>query len=84
MVALPSLEDLVTRLDLTNFGPAHLDLSALTDTSAARAARAGLSKTAGVTARVVREATYISVGLTLLGIQRAQVRRRGFERSLRR
>lgn len=32
---------------------------------------------------IAKEATYISVGLGLLAFQRAQVRRREFERSIR-
>lgn len=39
---------------------------------------------AGRAAELVKDATYVTVGLGLLSFQRAQVRRREFERSLRR
>jgi hypothetical protein len=38
---------------------------------------------AGRAAGLAREATYVAVGLGVLGYQRAQVRRREFERSRR-
>jgi hypothetical protein len=39
---------------------------------------------AGRATDLAKDATYVTVGLGLLGFQRAQVRRREFERTLRR
>jgi hypothetical protein len=76
MASLPSLDDLdFTRVDLTDF-----DVAAFIESDPVQLARAGL----GFTAKAVRESTYVTVGLTVLGIQRLQVRRREIQRSLRR
>lgn len=69
----------VARLD-----PTHIDL---TDFDVVRAVRESIDAGGSVAARAVelaKDATYVTVGLGLLGYQRAQVRRREFERSRRR
>jgi hypothetical protein len=72
-----------TNLDLTDVDLTAIDLGGV--------ARSALESTGAITARaaemaaaVARDATYVTVGLSLLTLQRAQVRRREFERSLRR
>lgn len=65
----------MTNIDLTNF-----DVAAMIDSDVGRLAKTTLGYAAGA----VRETTYVGVGLTILGIQRLQVRRRDFERALRR
>lgn len=68
----------------TRFDPTHLDL---TDLDLVRAVRETVDVGAAVAARateLAKDATYVTVGLGLLGYQRAQVRRREFERSRRR
>ena len=62
-------------VDLTNF-----DVAAMADSDVGRAARATL----GVAFGALRETTYVGVGFAVLGIQRAQARRREFERAVRR
>ena len=57
-----------TRLDLT-----RVDLVRVLESDEARRA-----------AEIARDALYVTVGLGVLGVQRAQVRRRELERSLRR
>lgn len=69
----------VARLD-----PTHIDL---TDFDVVRALRGSIGAGGSVATRAVelaKDATYVTVGLGLLGYQRAQVRRREFERSRRR
>ena len=69
----------VTRLD-----PTHIDL---TDFDVVRAIRDTVGAGGTVASRaaeLAKDATYVTVGLGLLGYQRAQVRRREFERSRRR
>jgi hypothetical protein len=59
----------------------------LTDFDVVRAAHATVElggAVAGRAAELAKEATYVTVGLGLLSFQRAQVRRRELERSLRR
>lgn len=81
MASLPSLDDLdFTRVDLTGVDLTRVNLAALAGSEPARAALAAID----LSARLVRESAYVTVGLTVLGIQRLQVRRREFERSLRR
>lgn len=66
------------------FDPTHVDL---TDFDVVRAIRETVDVGGSVAARVgelARDATYVTVGLGLLGYQRLQVRRREFERSRRR
>jgi len=70
-IELPSM----TNIDLTNF-----DVAAMMDSDLGRVAKTTL----GLAAGAIRETTYVGVGLTVLGIQRMQVRRRDFERALRR
>ena len=68
-----------TRLD-----PTHIDL---TDFDVVRAIRGTVDAGGSVASRaaeLAKDATYVTVGLGLLGYQRAQVRRREFERSRRR
>ena len=64
--------------------PTHIDL---TDFDVVRAIRGTVDVGGSLAARateLARDATYVTVGLGLLGYQRAQVRRREFERSRRR
>jgi hypothetical protein len=63
-----------TSIDLTDFDVVR----AVHDTVELGAALAGRA------AELAKDATYVTVGLGLLSFQRAQVRRREFERSLRR
>ena len=68
----------VSRLD-----PTHIDL---TDFDVIRTFRQTLDAGGSVAARaaeLAKDATYVTVGLGLLSYQRAQVRRREFERSRR-
>ena len=71
------------------FDPSHIELTCidLTDFDVVRAIRDTVGTSGSVAARaaeLAKDATYVTVGLGLLGYQRAQVRRREFERSLRR
>lgn len=66
------------------FDPTHIDL---TDFDVVRAIRGTVDTGGSVAARaaeLAKDATYVTVGLGLLSYQRAQVRRREFERSLAR
>jgi hypothetical protein len=66
------------------FDPTSIDL---TDVDLVRALRQATSVGGSLPARAVdlaRDATYVTVGLSLLTFQRAQVRRRELERALRR
>jgi len=63
-----------TSVDLTDFDVAELVRGAL-DTTDAVATKA---------LAVAKDAAYVTVGLGLLNLQRAQVRRRELERTLRR
>lgn len=68
----------------TRFDPTSIDL---TDVDLVRAARYATAAGESVTARAVelaKDATYVTIGLSLLTFQRAQVRRREFERARRR
>lgn len=65
------------------FDPTSIDL---TDFDVVRAVRGTVEMggaLAGRAAELAKDATYVTVGLGLLSFQRAQVRRREFERSLR-
>ena len=65
-------------MDLTNID--------LTDFDVVRAIRGSVEIGGSLAARaadLARDATYVTVGMGLLGYQRAQVRRREFERSRR-
>ena len=70
------------------FDPTNIDL---TDFDVVRAIRGGVevggslaTRATDLAANLAKDATYVTVGLGLLGYQRAQVRRREFERSRRR
>ena len=66
------------------FDPTHIDL---TDFDVVRAIRGTVDVGGSLAARatdLARDATYVTVGLGLLGYQRVQVRRREFERNRRR
>jgi hypothetical protein len=66
------------------FDPTCIDL---TDFDVVRALRGTANlggALAGRATDLAKDATYVTVGLGLLGYQRAQVRRREFERTLRR
>jgi len=66
------------------FDPTCIDL---TDFDVVRALRGTVNlggSLAGRATDLAKDATYVTVGLGLIGYQRAQVRRREFERSLRR
>jgi len=66
------------------FDPTSIDL---TDVDIVRAIRGTVDVGGSLAARatgLARDATYVTVGLGLLSYQRAQVRRREFERSQRR
>jgi hypothetical protein len=66
------------------FDPTNIDL---TDFDVVRAIRGTVGIGGSLAARateLAKDATYVTVGLGLLGYQRAQVRRREFERSRRR
>jgi hypothetical protein len=66
------------------FDPTSIDL---TDFDVVRAVQGTVERggaLAGRAAELAKDATYVTVGLGLLSFQRAQVRRREFERSLRR
>ncbi len=68
----------------TRFDPTSIDL---TDFDVVRAVRETVDVSAALAGRateLVKDATYVTVGLGLLGFQRSQVRRRELERSLRR
>lgn len=66
------------------FDPTSIDL---TDVDIVRAIRGTVDVGGSLAARaagLARDATYVTVGFGLLGYQRAQVRRREYERSRRR
>jgi hypothetical protein len=66
------------------FDPTNIDL---TDFDVVRAIRGTVGAGGSVAARateLAKDATYVTVGLGLLGYQRVQVRRRELERALRR
>jgi len=66
------------------FDPTSIDL---TDVDIVRAIRGTVDVGGSLAARaagLAKDATYVTVGFGLLGYQRAQVRRREFERSQRR
>jgi hypothetical protein len=68
-----------SRFDPTSIDLTHFDVArAVHDTVDRGGALAGRA------AELAKDATYVTVGLGLLSFQRAQVRRREFERSLRR
>jgi hypothetical protein len=82
-----------TNLDLTNFDLTHFEFSKvdLSSVSLEDIVRAGIESAGHLTAVVAgqatelaKDATYVTVGATLLGVQRAQVRRREVARMLRR
>lgn len=74
-----SLAELVARLDPTNLDLTDLDLDRLV-----RSLPSSPGAVASRLTELAREATYVTVGLGVLNFQRAQVRRREFERRWRR
>jgi hypothetical protein len=68
----------------TRFDPTSIDLTEFDVVRAARGAVDRGGNLAGKAAELAKDATYVTVGLGLLGYQRAQVRRRELERALRR
>ena len=69
---------------ISRFDPTSIDL---TDFDVVRAVHSTVElggSLAGRAAGLAKDATYVTVGLGLLSFQRAQVRRRELERSLRR
>jgi hypothetical protein len=65
------------------FDPTHIDL---TDFDVVRVIRGTVDASGSLAARateLAKDATYVTVGLGLLGYQRVQVRRRELERSRR-
>jgi uncharacterized protein YjbI with pentapeptide repeats len=87
-----------TNLDLTNFDLTKIDLAKvdlakvdLAKLDLGGVVRAGIEGAGHVTAamtgqatELAKDVTYVTVGATLLGVQRAQVRRREVARMLRR
>jgi hypothetical protein len=77
-----------TNLDLTNFDLTKVDLGKVNMEGVVRAGIEGAghltAAVAGQATELAKDATYITVGATLLGVQRAQVRRREVARMLRR
>jgi hypothetical protein len=65
----------LTNIDLTNF-----DVAAMLASDPAQVARTVV----GATATALRETAYVTVGLTVLGLQRAQSKRYDIERARRR
>ncbi|MGB0112499.1 MAG: hypothetical protein WBP59_04720 [Ilumatobacteraceae bacterium] len=75
----PNIGELLGRLD-----PTSVDL---TDLDVARLLRQAQNTTGTVATKatdLAKDAAYVTVGLGILGLQRAQVRRREFERSRQR
>jgi hypothetical protein len=77
-----------TNLDLTNFDLTKVDLGKVDMEGIVRAGIEGAghlgSAVAGQATGLAKDLTYVTVGATLLGVQRAQVRRREVARMLRR
>jgi hypothetical protein len=73
----------VTNFPLTNVDLTNFDVAAMLASDPARAAGAVVGGIVGVTITAVREATYVTVGLTVLGFRRAQSKRFDVERALR-
>ncbi|MGB0113285.1 MAG: hypothetical protein WBP59_08715 [Ilumatobacteraceae bacterium] len=67
---------------LNRFDPTSLDLTEFDLTSYARATAAATSAIATRTTTLAQDAAYVTVGLALLGFQRAQVKRREAERAI--
>lgn len=65
------------------FDPTSIDLTDFDVVQAVRRTVGAGGSIAGRAAELARDATYVAVGLGVLGYQRAQVRRREFERSRR-
>lgn len=64
-------------------GPGSIDLTDFDLAPAVRGARSVTSTITRTAATAAREATYTAIGLGVLAYQRAQVRRREFERAMR-
>jgi hypothetical protein len=79
-----SLADLdVTNFPLTNVDLTNFDVAAILASDPGRAASAVVGGVLGATVTAVREATYVTVGLTVLGFRRALSKRVDIERALR-
>ncbi len=72
------------RVAPTKFDPTSIDLTDIDLVNAVRQVTAASESLTSRAVDVARDAAYVTVGLGLLTFQRAQVRRREFERSLRR
>jgi hypothetical protein len=68
----------------TRFDPTSIDLTEFDVVKAVRGTLNLGGTLAGRATELAKDATYVTVGLGLLGYQRAQVRRRELERALRR
>lgn len=79
--SLPSLE--ATNFPLTNVDLTNFDVAAILASDPGRAASAAVGGVLGAAATALREATYVTVGLTVLGVQRALSKRVDIERALR-
>ena len=79
--SLTSLE--LTNFPLTNVDLTNFDVAAILASDPGRAASAAVGGVLGAAATAVREATYVTVGLTVLGVQRALSKQVDIERLLR-
>ena len=70
----------VPRFDPTNLDLTDFDVSAMLDSDAGRVARRAVE----IAAVSAREMTYVTVGLTLLGLNQLEQRRRAATRRLHR
>lgn len=75
--------EVMARFDPTSFDLTDFDVTKLASDAAERAGDA-VQTGVETASHLAREATYVTVGLGILTFQRAQVRRREIERSLRR
>jgi hypothetical protein len=79
--SLTSLD--VTTFPLTNVDLTNFDVAAFLASDPGRAAGALVGGVLGAATTAAREATYVTVGLAVLGLQRAQSKRFDIERSRR-
>ena len=73
----------VTNFPLTNVDLTNFDVAAILASDPGRAASAAVGGVLGAAATALREATYVTVGMTVLGVQRALSKRVDIERALR-
>ncbi len=74
----------VTSVDLTTFPLTNIDLTNFDVAAMLASDPAQLARTVvGATATAVRETAYVTVGLTVLGLQRVQAKRHDIGRSRR-